>query len=303
MKQKRIVVHARRVSEGVATAVAEEMSHASVHGKADVRAAHIFYNGDDHYDALVGLADLAGMEPAWPQPSVPVYVVAAEVQPCSTSKNSTRRAVKKHTLKKKTRPSAKQPKPKQKPTRADARDKPPQSADGSAEAPPLTQPQSVSDGDAEPGLMEALEAIPAASFSGQPHRELEDLIRASASQKSMNCYVEALDYNCDEKCLRACLLGFGFFMRALLPKVYVIICKSLWLALCLSVLVGPGGQAVARPPHHTPWSIARQCRRWGPIAERILCVPRLRVGRAERGRNYAGTAPQRSALVRAATAV
>lgn len=71
MKQKRIVAHARRVYDGTATAVVEEMSHASVQGKEGVCMSRIFYNDDDHDDALVEVADLAGMEAAWPQPAPP----------------------------------------------------------------------------------------------------------------------------------------------------------------------------------------------------------------------------------------
>lgn len=173
MKQTRVVVRTRRVGEGAPTVAVEEMSHASVRGKEDVCVSHILYNGDGHYDALVAV----GVEPDRPQPDLAVYVMAAEVQPRSPSKNSTRRAVKKHTAIKKGKIFMKHSKPRGQPLTAVAEYELPRAINSDTETLPSTQSQSVGDRDDKQGLMKAPEYIPLASISEHLHRNSQSLIK------------------------------------------------------------------------------------------------------------------------------
>ena len=183
MKTKRIMVHTWRSSDN--SVIVQEMSHASVHGKEDAPVAHIFYNGCDHYDALLLLTDLSGMEPAWPQPHgrntyfKKIDIVSNRTKRGNRGKAPTQSSVKKHNLKQK--PAAKQPKVANKPSgknKSAAEARVSEKMPGEMPVPPeLSQPHTESDEEAKPGLMEELEGIPVATVSEHPHRKLEDLIK------------------------------------------------------------------------------------------------------------------------------
>ena len=198
MKSKRVMVHTWRPSDG--SVAVEEMSHASIHGKGEASIAHIFYNGVDHYDALLGLLDLSGMEAAWPQPQGPAYFKKSDSSGShavkrglrgkqQASKTGTGVAVKKRILKEKPPKQSKaasKPKPSSKGSTNKRKSQPKPGAEPRDEPMPAepSQPQPQSEagdaGDAKPGLMEELEGIAVASTSEHPHRKLEDLIKDQA---------------------------------------------------------------------------------------------------------------------------
>ena len=71
MMATRVVLHTRLEDGTVAVA---EASHGSVANSLTAPVRHILYNGADHYDALIQVADASGMEAAWPQPPPPLYL-------------------------------------------------------------------------------------------------------------------------------------------------------------------------------------------------------------------------------------
>ena len=77
MMATRVVLHTRLQNGTVAVA---EASHSSVAHNPTAPVRHILYNGEDHYDALIQVADASGMEAAWPQPPPPRYVKEAEAE-------------------------------------------------------------------------------------------------------------------------------------------------------------------------------------------------------------------------------
>ena len=61
----RVMLHIHEADSSSTTVI--EASHATVAGNAAAPVKHLLYNGIDHYDALVQVGDLVGLEPAWPQ--------------------------------------------------------------------------------------------------------------------------------------------------------------------------------------------------------------------------------------------
>ena len=45
----------------------------SINASEAARTVHILYNGVDHYDALVEVSDVNGLQVAWEQPPPPAY--------------------------------------------------------------------------------------------------------------------------------------------------------------------------------------------------------------------------------------
>ena len=77
MTATRVVLHTRQ-ADGSATV--QEVSHGSVANSLTAPVRHILYNGADHYDALIQVADASGMEAAWPQPPPPLYLKEKEAE-------------------------------------------------------------------------------------------------------------------------------------------------------------------------------------------------------------------------------
>ena len=77
MMATRVVLHTR-LEDGAVTVA--EASHSSVADSPTAPVRHILYNGVDHYDALIQVADADGMEAAWPQPPPPRYVKEKEAE-------------------------------------------------------------------------------------------------------------------------------------------------------------------------------------------------------------------------------
>ena len=75
MTATKVVLHTRQ-ADGSATV--QEASHGSVANSLTAPVRHILYNGVDHYDALIQVADASGMEAAWPQPPPPLYLKEIE---------------------------------------------------------------------------------------------------------------------------------------------------------------------------------------------------------------------------------
>lgn len=65
MKNVRVMLHTWR-GVGLPPTVME-MSHGAIFGNESVRMIHVFYNGRDHYDALLEIIDLKDLQPAWLQ--------------------------------------------------------------------------------------------------------------------------------------------------------------------------------------------------------------------------------------------
>ena len=188
MKNTRVMLHTKKADEE--DAVVEEVSHGAVHGHHRARLVHILYNGANHYDALEVLADLEGMEPAWPQPRPPTYFVKADEggsqrfpslqESARLAKTAKRRSLtapkpaKKAKAKSKAKAKASGPKPRSKPA--------PEFAEGTlGHAPEQPEEAEGAEGPDEaptvPGFSEELESIPVAAESQHPHRKVEDLIQ------------------------------------------------------------------------------------------------------------------------------
>ena len=173
MKNTRVIVHTHHAEAGHVTV--EEVSHGSIFGYAAMPAQHILYNGKDHYDALIEIADFTGMMPAWPQPPPPVYFssVGNEFPPLSAGAQSSGTSGKN---------GFNAPRP---PKNGKGRGKA-NGNKGSAEAeasmsatPVATQHdhEDEEDDENQPGFMDALLNIPVAEASLHPHRQVEDLIK------------------------------------------------------------------------------------------------------------------------------
>ena len=65
MTGARVMLHIHEADSSSTTVI--EASHATVAGNAAAPVKHLLYNGIDHYDALVQVGDLVGLQPAWPQ--------------------------------------------------------------------------------------------------------------------------------------------------------------------------------------------------------------------------------------------
>ena len=140
---------------------------------------HILYNGKDHYDALVEIADLTGMVPSWPQPQPPLYfsppAAAAGNEP---SKPKAPRGSRKG----KGRGKAKaKPAPSKAQGKSHGTDEPrepkAEAAPAAAAAWAAAEDEDEEDDCNQPGLMEALQGIPVAESSLHPQRQVEDLIK------------------------------------------------------------------------------------------------------------------------------
>ena len=189
MKNTRVMLHTKKADEE--ETVVEEVSHGAVHGHHRARLVHILYNGVNHYDALEVLASSEGMEPAWPQPSPPIYFARAgdrgperfpSLQESARLARSSKRQnnlaaakpAKKAKAKSKAKTKASGSKPKSKlPTefdegRLEHAPGRPQEAEGAEE--PEEAPTA-------PGFLEDLESIPVTAESQHPHRKVEDLIQ------------------------------------------------------------------------------------------------------------------------------
>ncbi|CAK9075903.1 unnamed protein product [Durusdinium trenchii] len=160
MRQRRVMVHEKPYDGDVKV---DEQSHPSVAGKDGVHMLHIFYNGVDHYDALVELDGPSGFPPAWPQPPPPEYV-AAETVPEQDSRsefNDSKPKKKAASKTKAAQPHTVRPV-------------------GAQQTAPSAPPQPA---DPEVDLLQELANGSVAEASSHPHRVVEDLVKDLAEQR------------------------------------------------------------------------------------------------------------------------
>ena len=170
LKNLRVKVHTWQDETG--TVMVEEVSHASIFGRDTIQVVDILYNGKDHYDALIEIADFTGMVLAWPQLPPPRYFSQAgdEFPPLSASTQTSGRS--KANGFNAPRPP-KKGKCKAKGNEGNAE------AEASLSTTPATQKedQDEADDDNQPGIMDALQKVPVAESSPHPHKQVEDLIK------------------------------------------------------------------------------------------------------------------------------
>lgn len=106
MQQARVLLHIKNNRTQEVTV--EEISHRTVFGNPRLPEINILYNSIDHYDALVEIASLEGMIPAWSQDFPLQYFTSSHPCPSAETAEASRftepRPPRKHKAKKKSAP-------------------------------------------------------------------------------------------------------------------------------------------------------------------------------------------------------
>ncbi|CAK9046729.1 ATP-dependent DNA helicase, partial [Durusdinium trenchii] len=161
MREKRVVVHTRLGEGGVQV---QEQSHEAVYGNSSLPTVHILYNGEDHYDAMVELADATGMEPATPEEATGFPPLRAAL--LAPRRQRARFGVPR---------ASKQEKKKGKSEVAEEEASKARHRRYTEKTTPAPELQDT--------LLEELATMRVASTSAHPHREVEDLIQDFADKK------------------------------------------------------------------------------------------------------------------------
>lgn len=173
LRQVRVEIHVQQAS---GTVLVKDATHQDVADLADIALKRVLYNGADHYQALVPIAaNQQGWEPAWEQPSPPIYFQETKPEPspapsrppaksrnrkpaCLTKPGSSRKKVKKELKKKAAEPSLAQP-----------------------QVQPLVRrrykTKTMPPPELQDDILTELGRTPVKAKSSHPHRKQEDLIK------------------------------------------------------------------------------------------------------------------------------